>query len=523
MTEAGKGGKVYTVDEVAKHNTPQDAWVIIDGKIYDVTKFAPMHPGGTQILLDYAGKDCSQVFWDLHRAEVLVRYAPRMYVGRVKGAPSQAPIDLVVPGAISEVPYAESTYWQKWKSPYYDESHERLRKYVREIYDKEIIPKAVSFENMGKEPTPDMYKLLGQAGILIGRIGPGPAVQYAPKLPADIPREKFSYFHELVVHEENSRMGTPGFSDGIGAGLVIGLPPVVYFGKPQIKERVCREVLAGEKTICLAITEPFAGSDVANIQCTAKLTPDGKHYIVNGIKKWITNGTFADYFTTAVRTGGKGIGGISLLLIERGPGVTTKKIVTSYSPAAGTALVILENVKVPVENLLGEENRGFQVIMGNFNHERWMICIGVIRATRLIIEECFKWAHQRRVFGKRLIDQPVIRQQLASMVSQLEGCQSWLELITYQMDNMSYKEQNRRLAGPIALLKYQSTRVALSVSDQACQIFGGRAITRSGMGQVIERFQRSIKYGAILGGSEEIMADLGIRQAMKYYPPMARL
>lgn len=515
--------KTFTMEEVAKHNTPQDAWIVIDGKIYDVTKFAPMHPGGTQILLDYAGKDCSKEFWDLHRADILLKQGPKLYVGQVRGAPSVAPIDLVVPGAVSKVPYAESSFWHSWKSPYYDESHTKLRKVIREIYDKEVMPNVVMWENMGKEPTPELYKILGQAGILIGRIGPGPALKFAPRLPADIPAEKFSYFHELIVHEENSRIGCPGFSDGLGAGLVIGLPPVVHFAKPQVQEKVVREVLAGEKRICLAITEPFAGSDVANIKCTAKLSPDGKHYIVNGIKKWITNGTFCDYFTTAVRTGGKGLGGISLLLIERGPGVTTKKIVTSYSPAAGTALIIFENVMVPVENLLGKENHGFQVIMGNFNHERWMICIGVIRATRLIIEECFKWVNQREVFGKKLIEQPVIRQQLASMVSQVEAVHNWLELVTYQMDNMSYKDQNRMLAGPIALLKYQCTRVAYSVNDQACQIFGGRAITRSGMGQVIERFQRSIKYGAILGGSEEIMADLGVRQSMKYFPPMARL
>jgi len=284
-----------------------------------------------------------------------------------------------------------------------------------------------------------------------------------------------------------------------------------------------KEVLAGEKTICLAISEPFAGSDVANIKATAVKTPDGKHYIVNGVKKWITNGTYCDYFTTAVRTGAAGVGGVSLLLIERGPGLETELIPTSYGGAAGTAYITMEDVKVPVENLLGEEHQGFKCIMANFNHERWLIIAGVIRATRLVVEESFKWAHQRQVFGKSLLQQPVIREKLAHMIAQVESVHNWLENITYQMTKMSYQEQVRHLAGPIALLKLQCTRVAYSVSDHACQIFGGRAITRNGMGQIVERFQRALKFGAILGGSEEIMADLGVRQAMKYFPPNAKL
>jgi alkylation response protein AidB-like acyl-CoA dehydrogenase len=119
----------------------------------------------------------------------------------------------------------------------------------------------------------------------------------------------------------------------------------------------------------LAVTEAFAGSDVAGVKTTAVKTPDGKHYVVNGTKKWITNGAFCDYFVTAVKTDK----GLSVLLIERGPGVETTPIKTSYSPTAGTAFISFDNVKVPVENLLGVENKGIYVILANFNHERWMM------------------------------------------------------------------------------------------------------------------------------------------------------
>jgi alkylation response protein AidB-like acyl-CoA dehydrogenase len=104
------------------------------------------------------------------------------------------------------------------------------------------------------------------------------------------------------------------------------------------------------------------------------------------------------------------------------------------------------------------------------------------------------------------------------MTAQIESVHNWLESITFQMTKMSYKEQSIKLAGPIALLKYLSTRVATHVSDEACQIFGGRAITKTGMGRAIEAFQRTFKFAAILGGSEEIMADLGIRMATKNFP-----
>jgi len=143
-------------------------------------------------------------------------------------------------------------------------------------------------------------------------------------------------------------IGYPGVVDSLTAGFIIGLPPVVKFGSKELQDRVVPEVLNGNKRICLAITDPDAGSDVAGLTCIAKKSECGKFYIVNGTKKWITNGMFCDYFVTAVRTGDKGIFGISMMVIERGPGLSTKLIKTSYSPSAGTAYITFENVKVPV-------------------------------------------------------------------------------------------------------------------------------------------------------------------------------
>ncbi|RKK70022.1 hypothetical protein BFJ69_g12216 [Fusarium oxysporum] len=204
-----------------------------------------------------------------------------------------------------------------------------------------------------------------------------------------------------------------------------------------------------EEDLCLAISEAFAGSEGTRILTTATKTPDGKHYIVSGAKKWITNGQFADYFIT----GCKKSRGFSVLLIPRNEDVTTKTIAISYSATAGTAYVQFDKVIVPIDHLFGEEHQGFTVIMSNFNNERFAMICGSIRGTRGIVEECLKWCDQRIVFKRRLLDQPAIRSKLAKMIASVEAAQAWLEQITEQMVKMSYMEQATYLGGHFALLK----------------------------------------------------------------------
>ena len=239
---------------------------------------------------------------------------------------------------------------------YYTDAHERFRKAVREFTREEIAEEANTFDLKGKFPSDAMYEKLGAHGYLALRLGPSPALAalYRGDLPGGIKPGEYDYFHELIVAEELAKVGTPGYADGLGGGLSIGLPPVAMFGSEATKRRVLPEVLSGKKKICLAISEAGAGSDVANIGCKAELSDDGKEFVVTGGKKWITNGMFADYFTTAVRTGGPGMGGITLLLIERDENVTTRLIKSQYSSSAGTAYVLFDHVRVPVENVLGK-------------------------------------------------------------------------------------------------------------------------------------------------------------------------
>lgn len=299
------------------------------------------------------------------------------------------------------------------------------------------------------------------------------------------------------------------------------MPPLLKFGTPDLIRKFAVPCIKGEKRICLAISEPYAGSDVAQIRCTATPLADGG-WRVSGVKKWITGGMVADYFTTLART--EKHGPVMLLLERDNDTVTTTPIKTSYSPAAGTAYVSIHDAIVPKERLVGTIGQGFHQTMANFNFERWGMIVSGNRHSRMVLEECLKWAFTRKVFGKTLVQQPVIRYKLAEMAAAVESLHSMLEDLTYQMCNMTQEEINKHLAGPIALLKYKQTRVATVVSDNACQIFGGRAITGSGMGHIVEKFQRSFKFQAILGGSEEIMADFAIRQAMRQVQDMpARL
>eukprot|EP01064_Diplonema_japonicum_P027227 TRINITY_DN3910_c1_g8_i1.p1 TRINITY_DN3910_c1_g8~~TRINITY_DN3910_c1_g8_i1.p1 ORF type:complete len:520 (+),score=168.63 TRINITY_DN3910_c1_g8_i1:54-1613(+) len=515
----------YTMEEVAKHNVQGDLWIVIDGDVYNLSKFGKFHPGGHSVLRPYAGKDASEAFWGLHRIEVLTKYQ-NLKIGRVKGGKTSI-VATYDPTDVCKVPYTEISYFQGFRSPYWDDSMLAVRKYVAEFREKELRPICEMYEKDGKYPTVELYKKMGQAGILAARLGPGPWMKdlKAMGIPVvgNLEPEKYNYFHEWMVHAEIVRCGTPAFIGGLGDGLVIGLPPVMHFGKGELQKRVIKEVLTGEKRICLAISEPFAGSDVANLQTTAKKSPCGKYYIVNGAKKWITNGAFSDYFVTAVRTGGKGMFGISMLLIPRCEGLKTTQIPVSYSSCAGTSYVTFEDVKVPVENLLGRQNQGFRIVMYNFNHERWGINVFIQTGMRGMVEECFKWATQRKAFGKPLISQPVVRFKLAGMIARTEATQNWLENMTYQMNQMPFEEMSIKLAGPLALLKYHMTRMAWDIADDATQLLGGRGITRSGMGRGVEAYLRTIKMGAILGGSEEIMADLGVRQAMRGFPKSAKM
>ncbi|KAE8445512.1 hypothetical protein EG329_013275 [Mollisiaceae sp. DMI_Dod_QoI] len=541
--------KRFTTQDVAAHNKPNDLYIVVDEDVYDLTKFQDEHPGGKKILTRVAGKDSSKQFWKYHNEGILKKYKSKLQVGSLNtkaaepapAAPAKeekkekkeivkpkAESGAVVPvPAVTEVetldpfgdliPFADPSWYQGFHSPYFNETHAALREEIREWVSSEIEPFVGEWDEARKVPD-EIYKKMGTRGYLAGLMGMHYPVDYTDNRIKSVPAEKWDLFHEMLLTDELSRAASGGFVWNVIGGFGIGCPPLVKFGKKELVKRILPGILNGDKRICLAITEPDAGSDVANLGCEAVLSEDGKHYIVNGEKKWITNGIWCDYFTTAVRTGTKesGMNGVSVLLIERDfGGVSTRKMDCQGVWSSGTTYITFEDVKVPVENLIGKENQGFKVIMTNFNHERIGIIIQCLRFSRVCYEESIKYAHKRRTFGKKLIDHPVIRLKLAHMARQIEASYSWLESLIHQISHMPEQLAMLRLGGPIASLKAQSTVTFEFCAREASQIFGGLSYSRGGQGGKVERLYRDVRAYAIPGGSEEIMLDLSIRQSLR--------
>lgn len=376
-------------------------------------------------------------------------------------------------------------------NPALNDSHEEWRAQLRRFVDTEIMPNANDWDEAGVLPA-DLWPKAAELGIL----QLGYPEQYGGLT------EGTDAWHAHILTEELSRSGL----GGLNATLMvhgIGLPPVVRFAREHIKEMVAPPVLAGEKRISLAITEPSGGSDVASLRTTARR--DGDHYIVNGSKTFITGGMGADWFTVAVRTGGEGARGVSVLLIPADlPGVSRTPLDRKQGWwCSDTATIYFDDVRVPVENLIGEENRGFAVIMANFNSERMGMAVGMEAFSRVCLEEAVAWARERQTFGQRLADHQVIRHKVSSMLQRIYATQSYIQTCAGQIAAGSPDP------AAIALLKVQASETMEFCARESMQILGGAGYLR---GNRIERIYREVRVNAIGGGSEEIMRDLAARQ-----------
>jgi alkylation response protein AidB-like acyl-CoA dehydrogenase len=262
-------------------------------------------------------------------------------------------------------PWSEPAWSHGIASPYYNSSHRKYRDAIRKYVDENILPYHLEWEAAGEAPREERLKW-ARSGFSFGDV----PKEYRPEdipNPGGVPHEELDTFHLLLSTDETSRV-EGGVMSCLGGGSVIGVPPILYHGTEEQKRRWLPGLFSWETSFCLGITEPGAGSDVANIQTTAKKTPDGKFFVVNGYKKWITGAPWATHMTTAVRTGGPGMGGISVLVIPTSAkGFSRRRIENSGQKAGGASLIELDEVHVPLDHLIGEENQGFKIIMTNFN------------------------------------------------------------------------------------------------------------------------------------------------------------
>ena len=374
------------------------------------------------------------------------------------------------------------------KNPFYTAEHEAFRDVVRRFVEKEIAPFASAWDEAGEFPR----ALYGKAAE-IGLLGLGFPEEFGGS-PAD-------QFMKIVASQELAQAGAGGVSASL-MSHTIGSPPIARAARAEVKARVLPEVLSGKKISALAITEPSGGSDVANLRTRARR--DGDHYIVNGEKTFITSGVRADYLTVAVRTGGDGAGGVSLLLIEGDtPGLSRTKLKKMGWWASDTATLHFDDCRVPMTNLIGDEGQGFRLIMQNFNSERMGMAASCTAFARVCVEEAIAYAKERKTFGRPIAQHQVIRHKIVDMAQKVAASQAMLEMLAWRL------EQGENPVAEICMMKNQATQTMAFCASEAVQIFGGAGFMR---GIKVERIYREVKVNAIGGGTEEIMKDLASRQ-----------
>ncbi len=385
---------------------------------------------------------------------------------------------------------------------HYTPDHEAFRTTVRRFVEREILPNAAAWDEAGGFPR-ELYGKAAAAGLL----GVGFPEEYGGT-PAD-------HFYRLILAEEMGRSGSGGTCASL-MSHTIGLPPVVAGASPELKARILPDVLSGCKISALAVTEPGAGSDVAQLATTAKR--EGDHYVVNGSKMFITSGMRADWYTVAVRTGGPGASGVSLLGIERDtPGFARTELKKMGWWASDTAELHFDDCRVPASNLIGAEGQAFPLIMRNFNGERLTLAASACGAAQACLDDAVAWARERKTFGQPLIGHQVIRHKLVDMVERIEATRALLDDLAARLDageppsprGGEGRGEGQNLVAQTAMAKNYAARTLQFCADAAVQILGGSGYMR---GVRVERIYREVKVMMIGGGAEEILKDLAARQ-----------
>ncbi len=372
-------------------------------------------------------------------------------------------------------------------APPFGEEHEDLREAIARFVARELRPHADEWEDARWFPN-SVFERMAELGYL------------GLKYPEEYGGQGGDYLHDAVLVEELAGCGSGGVAAGVGAHIGIATPPLWKFGTADQKQRFLVPAIGGAKIAALGITEPNAGSDVAGIKTFAKRVDGG--YVVNGSKTFITNGVRADFVVTAVKTTQEGgHHGLSFLLVEKGmEGFSVaKKLEKMGWHASDTGELAFQDVFVPDENLLGEENKGFYLIMANFQWERLLMALGSVGSMFNLLDTAIAYAKERSAFGRPIGRHQSIRHKIAEMAVRAEAGRA----ITYNALRLFYEGHDAIKEVTMAKLKTQ--RDSFQQADDTIQIMGGAGYMKE---YGVERAARDLRLGPIGGGTDEIMKEI---------------
>lgn len=383
---------------------------------------------------------------------------------------------------------------------YFTEEHESFRQSFRDFLLKEVVPYVNKWEKQGFVDK-QIWQKFGEMGY------------FGLNYPEEFGGLNLDLFYTVVFLEEMQKVNSGGFAAAMWAHTYLAMTHLNAEGSNFIKEKYLVPSINGEKVGCLCVSEPFGGSDVAGMRTTA--AKNGAHYIINGSKTFITNGVFSDYLIVAAKTSPElGNKGMSIFVVDRETkGITATNLEKLGWKASDTAEIAFDNVIIPVENLLGEENRGFSYIMQHFASERLIMGVNAHARAEFALEYAIQYMSERRAFGKTIDQFQALRHKVADMASEVEMCKEFNYSIVYRLDKGQYVVKEASMS------KLMATKIADEVIYQCLQLLGGYGYMEE---YPMARLLRDSRLGPIGGGTSEILREIIAKMIIdkKEYKPV---
>ncbi|TYA86766.1 acyl-CoA dehydrogenase family protein [Seonamhaeicola marinus] len=371
-------------------------------------------------------------------------------------------------------------------SMYFTEEHNLFRESLKDFLNKEVVPNIEEWEKTGTIDK-SIWKKFGDMGFL--------GISY----PETYGGLNLDMFYMVILLEELQKINSGGFAAAVWAHMYLAMTHLNAEGDEAIKQNYLEPSISGDKLGCLCITEPFGGSDVAGMRTTA--VKDGDTYVINGSKTFITNGVYSDYLVVAAKTTPEiGNKGISIFVIDREtPGVSATKLDKLGWRASDTGEIAFDNVRIPVSNLMGEENKGFSYIVQHFGLERLIMGVNAHARAEYALDYAKQYMSERMAFGKSIDNFQALRHKLSDLYTEMEFCKEFNYSVAYKLNKGHYVVKEATMS------KLKSTQMADDVIYHCLQFLGGYGYMED---YPMARLLRDSRLGPIGGGTSEILREI---------------